>query len=105
MVREDDDAPFGLGGADVIDGGCEPVEVGLVGGSVRCGGEGFDAPKVRQRPGEEVKVVRVECGPEGAADDGESWAEIVASSVEEDKFTVGATSCRRETRGKGFETR
>jgi len=34
MVREHDDASLGLGGAD---DGCEPVEVGLVGGSVRCG--------------------------------------------------------------------
>ena len=99
-MREHDDASLGLGGADVMDGGCWPLEVGLMSSGVRCGGEAFDAPEVSQQPGEEVEVVRVECGPEDAAKNEEGWAEIVASSVEEEKFTIGVKSCRWETRGK-----
>jgi len=65
-MREHDDGPPELTDSDFMNGGCEPVKVGLVSRS-----EGFDAPEVSQRTREGVKVVKVECGLEGTIENRE----------------------------------
>lgn len=59
----------------------EPRDVGLVCGNVGIGSKALDSLEVLQRPGEDIEVLWVKGGPEGAPQDRDRWREVVACLV------------------------